>query len=380
MKKVISILVLNSFTHDNRVFKENISLLNKGYKTVVVAKYDKNLPQHEYISGIEVFRLKLLTKNWPKNVFFKIIKYLEFIIKFLFLFNDADIYHCNDLEAFPLGFLVKFLFNRQAKIVYDAHEYEIEISVFNKYKRLLLHFLEGALIKHADLVLTVSNSIACEYKRLYKINKPKLVLNCPKYEPIKKFYLLREELGIRNDQKIFLYQGALSAVRGLEKLLACFSKMNDDKNVVVFMGYGPMEEEIKSWKSRNVFFHKAVTPRDLPAYTSSADYGVFICDNICKNFYYCLPNKLFEYLHAGLPVIVSDLYELSDFVERYKVGLVCRDTSIDTIQKVIDEILLLNYNELSKNALEISKRFCWENQEKVLITEYANLYKNGFSK
>ena len=373
MKKVISILVLNNFTHDNRVLNENLSLLNNGYKTVVAAKHDGNLPLHEYISGIEVFRIKLLTKNWPKNPFFKIIKYLEFIIRFLCCFRDADIYHCNDIEALPLGFLVKFLFNRQAKIVYDAHEYEIEQSVFNKYQRLVFHFLEGALIKHADLVLTVSKSIADEYSRLYKIDQPKLVLNCPKYNSLNKTNLLRKELGIRDDQKIFLYQGALSAVRGLKKLLFCFTKMNDDNNVVVFMGYGPMEDEIKNCKSKNVFYREAVSPQDLLKYTSSADYGVFICDKICKNFYYCLPNKLFEYLHAGLPVIVSDLYELGDFVKSNKVGLVCKDTSINNIQKAIDDVLLLDYNALSKNALEVSKRFCWENQERVLISEYAKL-------
>lgn len=373
MKKVVSILVLNNFTHDNRVLNENISLLNNGYKTVVVAQHAENLPQHEYISGIEVFRLKLLTKSWPKNILFKIIKYIEFIVRFLLQFNDADIYHCNDLDALPLGFLVKFLFNRNAKIVYDAHEYEIEQSVINKYQRLLFHFLEGALIKHADLVITVSNSIAQEYERLYKINKPKIVLNCPRYNPIVKKNLLREELGIRDDQKIFLYQGALSALRGLKELLVCFSKMNDDKNVVVFMGYGPMEDEIKNCKSKNVFYHKAVSPQELLDYTSSADFGVFICGNICKNFYYCLPNKLFEYLHVGLPVVVSDLYELGDFVRKNKVGLVSPDTSISNIQKAIDDVLLLNYNDMSKNALELSKTFCWENQERVLISEYSKL-------
>lgn len=373
MKKVISILVLNSFTHDNRVLNENLSLLNNGYKSVVVAQYNEKLPQHEFISGIEVFRLKLLTKNWPKNLFFKIIKYLEFMLRFLQMFNDADIYHCNDIEALPLGFFVKFLFNRKAKIVYDAHEYEIERSDISRSVRPVFHFIEGVLIKHADLVINVSNSIADEYERLYKIDKPKLVLNCPKYKPLNKTNLLREELGIRNDQKIFLYQGALSSIRGLKKLLTCFSDIKDDKNVVVFMGYGSLEDEIKNCKSRNVYFHEAVSPQYLLDYTSSADYGVFICDSICKSYYYCLPNKLFEYLHAGLPVIVSDLYELGEFVRSNKVGLVCRDTSINNIQKAIDDILLLDYNALSKNALEVAKRFCWDKQEKVLISEYAKL-------
>ena len=372
MKKVVSI-VLNNFTHDNRVLKENISLAQNGFKTTVVALHEGNLPIHEYQNGIETSRIKLLSKNWSKNPCVQVLKYIELVLRFIFSFKDADIYHCNDLNSLPLGILAKFIFNPKAKIVYDAHEYEIERTGMSKSTRLFAHLLEGILIKFADLIITVSDSIANEYAKLYKIKKPTLVLNCPNYKPIKKFDLFREELSIRKDQKIFIYQGGLSKDRGLDKLLDYFSSLKDDKKVIVFMGYGPMEKEIKQSKSPNIYFHNAVSGSELLKYTSSADYGVFVYENNCKNIYYCLPNKLFEFLHAGLPVIVANLYELSSFVKSNDIGVVAESTSRESLQKAINEIENIDYQKMSQNALNLAKDYCWENQEKELIKAYKNL-------
>ena len=372
MKKVISIVLIN-FTNDNRVLKENLTLLNNGYNPTIVAFNEGNLPEKENISGLEVRRIRILTNTWNTSTPVKILNYLFFIFKFLITFNKADIYHCNDLNGLLVGLLAKFFFCNKAKIVYDAHEYEIETSGMGKYKRLFAHLLEGILIKHADLVVTVSDSIANEYIRLYDIKKPTLVLNCPAYKPIIKHDLFREELGIRKDQKIYIYQGALSKDRGLDKLLDYFSSLKDNSKVIIFMGYGSMEKEIRECKSPNVYFHKAVSGSDLLKYTSSADYGVFVYENHCKNIYYCLPNKLFEFMHAGLPVIVANLYELSRFVKNNEIGVVAESTSKESMEKAILEIEKLDYQKMSQNALNLAKEYCWENQEKELIKAYKSI-------
>ncbi len=369
MKNIVSI-VLNNFTHDNRVLKENLSLSQNGFKPIVVALHEGNLPTHEFFNGIETYRIKLLSKNWSKNPCIQAIKYIELIFRFIFMFKNADIYHCNDLNALPLGILAKLVFNRKARIVYDAHEYEIERTGMGKKTRLFAHLLEGILIKFADLVITVSDSIANEYARLYNMKKPALVLNCPAYKPFVKHDLFREELGIRKDQKIFIYQGGLSKERGLDKLLDYFSSLKDDSKVIVFMGYGSMEKEIKECKSPNVYFHAAVSASVLLKYTSSADYGVFVYENHCKSIYYCLPNKLFEFMHAGLPVIVANLYELSRFVKNNEIGVVAENTSKESIEIAISKIEKLDYQKMSQNALNIAKEYCWENQEKNLIRKY----------
>ena len=369
-KKVYSI-VLNNFTHDNRVLKENLTLKKNGFNLIIVALHENGLPEKERVEDLPVHRIKLVSKNWSKHPIIQIFKYIEFVIRVLFLYHDADIYHCNDLNALPIGVLVKIFFNQKAIIVYDAHEYEIERDGMNKLSRAFCHLLEGILIKTADKVITVSKSIAIEYSKLYNIRLPYLVLNCPNYIQVKRHDLFRQELGIREDQKIFLYQGGLSKARGLDKLLTYFSNQSNDEKVIVFMGYGPMEQEIKNCNSKNVFFHKAVNQDVLLNYTSSADCGIFVYDNLCKSFYYCLPNKLFEYLHAGLPVIVSNLYELGNFVRDNKIGIVTNSTSLSDINAAISDFDKLDLNELKTNARNIAKTHCWAEQEKILLEVYG---------
>jgi glycosyltransferase involved in cell wall biosynthesis len=111
---------------------------------------------------------------------------------------------------------------------------------------------------------------------------------------------------------IFLYQGGLGKGRGIEILLSAFVKNSNLTQAIIFMGYGPLEKEITllAEEHENVFFHHAVSQSDLLSFTSSADVGVLFYENNCLNHYYCSPNKMFEYLMAGIPVITSNLFEI----------------------------------------------------------------------
>ncbi len=86
-----------------------------------------------------------------------------------------------------------------------------------------------------------------------------------------------------------------------------------------------------------------------------------------------MPNKLFEFMHAGLPVIVANLYELSRFIKNNEIGVVAESTSKESMEKAISEIEKLDYQEMSQNALNLSKEYCWENQEKELINAYKSI-------
>ena len=138
MKKVLSI-VLNNFTHDSRVLKENLTIKNQGYNTKVLALCDNGQKENEVVSGIEVNRLKLITRPLPKIYIIQLFKYFEFVIRATLKYRNYDIYHCNDLNALTIGVLIKFLFNREAKVIYDAHEYEIERGKPNPKIRLFTH-------------------------------------------------------------------------------------------------------------------------------------------------------------------------------------------------------------------------------------------------
>ncbi len=363
----IANIVLNDFTSDSRVLKTSKSLTKLGYKAFVVAIHGDGLEQKEFVDGVYVERIKLTSRPWGKFKLVQIIKYLEFMIRAFWRFRKVDAVHCNDLDALPVGLLIK-LFRRKVKIVYDCHEYETEINGLNGIEKKIKFWMEKFLIRFADKVICVSDSIASEYMRLYNIQKPYLVLNCPEYIEQPKRNLFREELRICEEQTIFLYQGALSKGRGIELLLEAFSSLDSDDNVLVCMGYGPLEELIreKTKAHKNIFFYPAVRPEVLLNYTSSADYGISFIEDSCLSYRYCLPNKMFEYLMAGLPVVVSNLYEMKRLVESEGVGIVANENTVEGFTQAIAESLQQNYIATQKNVYLARKKYCWGEQEKVL--------------
>jgi len=374
-KKVISI-VLNNFTNDSRVLKENISLKNAGYEVKVVALHEEILKEFDRVQGISVHRIKLKSRGWSKNKMVQLFKYFEFIYRVVGAYKNSDIIHCNDLNTLPIAVIIKIFFNKKVKVVYDAHEYEINDKPNEyKYRIKIKYFLEKRFIKYADRVMTVSDAIANEYVKLYGIKKPALVLNTPPYTRIEKKDIFRETLNIAKDKIIFLYQGGLSRGRGIEILLDTFRSIDYTKSVIVFMGYGPLEKliqkDVKEYS--NIYFHKAVTPDVLLNYTSSADFGILFYENSCLNHYYCSPNKMFEYLMAEIPVIVSNLYEMKRLVTRNNIGVVAQENTPNGLNEAIKKAVELDKVELQKNIQKLKKVYNWEEQEKVLLKVYGEL-------
>lgn len=150
--------------------------------------------------------------------------------------------------------------------------------------------------------------------------------------------------------------------------------MPDNSRVVVFMGYGPLATMIQDAAAThgNIYYHPAVSPDVLPAYTASADVGLCLIENLCLSYNYCLPNKLFEYLMAGLPVLVSDLQELRRFVRQHPVGpIVATDAqAIRNTATGIDRIQISAYRQAVHTARTI---FHWQAQERELLRVYATV-------
>lgn len=374
MKKVTSI-VLNNFKNDSRVLKENISLQQAGYDVKVVALHEEPLKEFDEIQNIFVHRIKLKSRNWSKNKFIQLLKYFEFISRAVKGYKNSDIVHCNDLNALPIGVLIKKFFNKNVKIVYDAHEYETEVNGLKGIQKIVVKKLENYLIPYADKVICVSDAIANEYIKLYDIEKPALVLNTPLYQKVEKKDIFREYFDITKEKTIFLYQGALSNGRGIEILLDTFKSIEDDKSVIVFMGYGPLEELIisASKSDQNIYFHNAVSPDVLLDYTASADFGISTIEESCLSYRYCLPNKMFEYLMANISIIVSNLPEMKKVVESNSIGIVAQENTVNGLKDAINKAIFLDKEELNKNIQKVKELYNWEEQEKVLLKVYREL-------
>ncbi len=372
----IANIVFNPFTNDSRVIKESISLSNAGYKVEVIAHGDKNLKEYEEQENFIVRRFAYLDRKVTKSKLSKLKIYLSYLKQSVNYCKNFDILHCNDLNTLPIGFIIKKFYNKNIKIVYDAHEYETEINGLKGINKTITKIAEKFLIKYADATICVSNAIADEYVKLYNIEKPALVLNTPAFQKIEKKDIFREVFSIKKEQTIFLYQGALSKGRGIEIVFETFKQMQDNKSVVVFMGYGELEELVKTTAKeyKNIYFHKAVSPDILLDYTSSTDFGLSIIEDSCLSYRYCLPNKMFEYAMADIPIIVSNLFEMKKVVEEYEIGVVLRENSSNGLGNAIKKAKSLDRIVLEENIQKVKEIYNWEEQEKNLLNVYNNLW------
>jgi len=367
-------LVFNPFTNDSRVEKTSKSLAKAGYTVEVIANLDKNLMEKEFKDNYKVVRFSYLDRKTTKSKIKKIKAYLLYLKESIKYVKTFNIIHCNDLNTLPVAFIVKQFLNKNIKVIYDAHEYESEMKNMSPFAKKATKFFENILIKYADKVLTVSDSIANEYSKLYNIEKPKLILNTPPYHSIIKKDLFRKEFNISEKQKICLFQGALTSGRGIELMLEAFESL-DDNMVAVFMGYGPLSDTVQEYakKNNNIYYHKAVSPDILLDYTSSADFGILFYENNCLNHYYCSPNKLFEYIMAEIAIISSNLYELKRIIEGNKVGVVAKSDTPDGLKESIKEAIKLNPKTLQHNIQKAKEKYNWEEQEKILLKVYKEL-------
>ena len=382
-------LVFNPFKNDSRVEKTSKSLVNNGYKVEVIAHLDKDVEKEEIRENYKIKRFSYLDRKVTKNKLDKLKAYLKYLKEAINYCKNFDIIHCNDLNTLPIGVIIKRFYNKNVKIIYDAHEYESERCHQSRLLNKISRIIEKYLIKYADRVITVSNSIANEYVKLYNIEKPAVVLNTPPYKEIEKKDIFREKFGIPKDKIIFLYQGGLNSGRGIEILLEAFKDIEEEgrrekgeenfnlQPVIVFMGYGELEELVKEYatKYENIYFHPAVSPDVLLDYTSSADFGISTIEDSCLSYRYCLPNKMFEYLMAEVPVIVSNLPEMKKIVEENKIGIVAKENTPQGLKEAIKEAIQLNKEELKQNIKKVKEIYNWQEQEKKLLEVYKGLNK-----
>lgn len=374
-------ITLTDFRNDSRILKEVASLeaSNIFSDITVIALGANDLPVDQNLSPkIKVLRIKLKTKKLPKTKIFQIIKLLEFILKSFFYVGQkkVQVVNIHALALLPLGWFLKKIY--KISLVYDAHELETETNGLKGFHQKLSKWVEKRFIKSCDLIVVVGESIADWYVNAYGIRRPLVVKNAPRFRSQKKGNLIREILGILPEQKIFLYQGALMRGRGINIILDAFMVRKKNNVVAVFMGYGHLASEVMeaSKVCKNIYLLPAVPPELVLDYTSSADVGISIIENTCLSYYYCMPNKFFEYAMASLPVIVSDMKEMGNALESANFGLVLSDFSSSSLNTAIDDLCARNLTELSNNAFLFAQTNAWEKQEEKMIKAYSKmLYK-----
>lgn len=383
------LIVLNTFTHDSRVLRTCGALSEMGLRPIVFCLHQSHLPQREEKEGISVRRFKLTQHPWRKPLpnILLLIRYTECVIRMVIaaLKLKPLVIHANDFEALPIAYLISRL--TSSKLIYDSHELWSESVKSKRFSRKTVNFLtiiENWLAKKANGIITVSDSIARHLASRMGVEMPTVIRNIPNSRDIpRKSDLfrnpLRRELNLSSDLPIVLYQGGIEKAYGIDGLIEAFSSVTPP-SVLVILGDGPDTDKFKKLSEElgiqsRVYFQQAVPVEVLLNYTADGTIGVVNTRRNCLNSEYCLPNKLFEYLQAGLPVAVNDLREVSALVKRYDVGEVFPDGSSQALAATLNSMLSDNEKlNRYRNAVNVAtKELNWDNEKKKLIALYANI-------
>jgi glycosyltransferase involved in cell wall biosynthesis len=309
----------------------------------------------------------------------KPLLYLDYYWRAYRLVRNAgfDAFHAHDLNTLPIAALASR--RHRARLVYDAHELYSEVSTLSALERRTWRIIERLLIGWADSVITVCESIANELSRRYHVRPPRVLLNCPPRVALPRDgpNLLRQRAGLEDsDEQIVLYQGGFAVHRGLPQLIEAAAYL--ERGVVVLMGWGTLEVELRTLIARLDLTKKVriIGPASQPELlrvTAGADVGVIPYLPVGLNNYYTTPNKLFEYIAAGVPVVGSRLPELRRFVEGYGLGLTYHPDEPQDLARalryVLDQPAILA--EMRANAAVAHGRLNWDEQKATLLSLYG---------
>jgi glycosyltransferase involved in cell wall biosynthesis len=313
-----------------------------------------------------------------KKGFLSIPFYLKFIwhLKIKVLTTKANLIFAGDIYTLP--FAVIFGKLKRAKIYYDSRELFGFLAGLKdkKIKQLFWKWIEKFFIRKADYVIVTGSMDAEFLKNEYGIKKIILLRNLPRYYKPELQLDLHSHLRIDKSKKIILYQGVILKGRGIEKVFSVLDELAD--YVFVIAGGGEFEQYYQKLAeemnvSEKVFFLGKLTQEDLPKVTASVDVGVALIENLSKSYYYALPNKLFEYIMAEVPVIVSSLPQMKEIIDKYDVGFAVefddRNELISAIKRLTEDSKL--YESKKQNCQIASQELNWEKEVTDLMKTLA---------
>jgi glycosyltransferase involved in cell wall biosynthesis len=292
------------------------------------------------------------------------------------LATEADVYHAHDLNTLYVGTVCKR--RTGAKLVYDSHELATGRNRMGTLWRAWASYWERRGIPQADAIVMASPGYARHAARRYAIPAPTVVLNVPEAIEVEEGWDLRQELGIPYHHRVLVYQGSIQENRGIEQIIEAATLVEEAALVVIGYGYHrPALEQMvrRRGLAKSVRFFGPVPHRQLLYYTASADLGMCCIVNSSPSYYHSLPNKLFEYLMAGVPVVASDFPEMGGVVREEEVGEVCDPEDPDSIAAAIRRIVddperSARYRAHARRA---AQRYHWGVEKHRLLDVYRRL-------
>ncbi|MDR2556617.1 MAG: glycosyltransferase [Bacteroidales bacterium] len=373
--KRIIVSVTNDLVTDNRVHKVCTTLQDSGYNVLLTGRRTKTSENIKRPYAIK--RFKLL---FNKSALF----YAEYNIRLFFflLFVRADIFLSNDTDTLPANYLAARI--RSKHLVFDAHELFPEVPELSERPAVkkIWTKIENKIFPHLKNSYTVCQSISDEYYKKYGI-KMEVVRNIPyaktpAKEPSPKVKNIIDDIEKQKQKgkKIIIYQGAVNIGRGIEHIIKAMPLLPDF--IFYVIGCGDIIDKLKTILTSNdsdttngfhtseqVIFTGKIPADELQYITEKADVGVNILENKGLNYYYSLPNRIFDYMRANIPVVSTDFPEIRSIVEKYNAGVLITDYSPKELSKAIIQAI--------ENKKQIKNDLSWESESEKIIKIFHTL-------
>ena len=400
--------------HDTRVEKEAAALTDAGHQVRIIASRHPDLPAFERRGAVEIVRVeedplparivralvarrtrgaagapgtvitreavssggvraRLLREALRVHLRLTLRRYSRNALKAARL---ADLWIAHDLETLPTALRAREKLG--GRVLYDSHEFFTD-SPLTRGDEKRWERVERRCIGRADAVMTVSGGIARLLAERYGIPEPEVLMNVPyapdaaRGEPVD----LRGELGLPAASRIVLYLGGIQQLRGLDVMIRAIAERDDLALVMMGPGSDAYKRELEAQAAAagvadRIRFLPPVPPADIRRHALGADVGVVMHQgDRYLSYRYALPNKLFDYLHAGLPVVVSDLPELGGVVTGNRVGATCDPTDPASIADAVDRVTA--DPELRANVDRAAPLYTWEREREKLLALAARL-------
>jgi glycosyltransferase involved in cell wall biosynthesis len=370
MKRKVILSVTNDLTSEQRVHKVCLFLEKTGFDvTLVGRKRRKSLALD--MRSYKTRRLFLLFETGP-------LFYAEYNLRLFFylLFHRAEVLVANDLDTLLANYYAAKI--KGASLVHDSHEYYSGVPELQgrPFVNKVWKAIEKHIFPRLKYVYTVNDSLARLYEDEYAVDM-KVVRNFPmritRGDQLPK---TKKELNLPENKKIILYQGSVNVDRGLLEATEAMQYVNEA--VLLIVGEGDIlaqvkERALKLNLTEKIIFRKKVPFEELWNYTSHADIGISLDKDTNINYRYSLPNKIFDFVHAGIPVLASNLVEIRKIFSRYEIGaLIETHDPFHIAEKMNGMLQDIQKRKIWKaNCAEAAKDLCWENEEKILTELYT---------
>ena len=353
------ISVINDLATDQRLGRVAKLLGQQGFEVTCIGRRLRGSPIPEGRSFRHI-RFRML---FTKGALFYACYNTRLFFTLLFARNP-DLFISNDLDTLPASFMAGRI--RRVPLIYDSHELFTQVPELLDRKTIqsIWKWIEHSMLPKLAFAVTVNYSIATIYRRLYG-TRFRVVRNVPE----------KLDVGQRKvnpeGQQLIIYQGSLNVGRGLELIIDAMQYLPEVHLLVA--GTGDIEKELRKRVAfrhleERVEFAGRVLPGDLTELTMRADLGVSLEEDLGLNYRYALPNKIFDYIQCRVPVLCSDLPEMSRIVDSYGVGISTRERDPEKIAGIVRYMLKERSGGAWMEALEkAALELCWEKESEVYL-------------